>query len=253
MIHFRKIWDKQKQDFLMEHKEDPIKECYRLFLQTFPEAHDVTETAFRNERSRIGAISEKYKTQNKNHSSRTPKPLFSEHTKKGYVKIKIEQPNKWMFKHHYVWWQKTGHKPDSKKEIVIFLDGNNRNFNFENLFIMPKKCIAIFNNKNISSGTIPGNPQATKINAMNAILIHKIFNAGRKTGLVSESTGRFKTDTNEYQKNRMRNLTPKQKEIEKERRQKYWQKIKSDPQRHEELKAKRREMYKKWKQKKQMI
>ena len=88
---------------------------------------------------------------------------------------------------------------------------------------------------------------------MNAILIHKIFNAGRKAGLVSKSSGRFKSDINEYQKNRMRNLTPEQLKIEKERRQKYWQKIKSDPQKHEEIKEKRREQYKKWKQKKQMI
>ena len=249
MIHFRKIWDKQKHDFLMDHKEDPIKECYRLFLQTFPEAHDVTETAFRNERSRIGAIAEKYK----NHSSRKPKPLFSEHVKKGYVKIKIEQPNKWMFKHHYVWWQNTGHKPDSKKETVIFLDGNNRNFDFQNLFLMPRDCIAIFNNNKLKLGVVPDNPEATKINAMNAILIHKIFNAGRKAGLVSEASGRFKSDMNKYQKNKMRNMTPEQLKIEKEKRQKYWQKIKSNPQKHEEIKAKRREMYKKWKQKKQTI
>lgn len=253
MKHFRKIWDKPKHDFLMIHRELKIKECYELFLKTFPEAHDVTETAFRNERSRIGAISEKFKNQNTSHHSRAPKPLLSEHVKKGYVKIKIEQPNKWMFKHHYVWWQNTGHKPEPKKETVIFLDGNNRNFDFHNLFLMPRDCIAIFNNNKLKLGIVPDNPEATRINLENAILIHKIFNAGRKAGLVSKSSGRFKTDMNEYQKNRMRNFSPEQLKIEKEKRQKYWQKIKNDPQKHEEIKAKRRETYKKWKQKKKMI
>ena len=253
MKHFRKIWDKPKHDFLMSHREFKIKECYQLFLQTFPDAQDVTETAFRNERSRIGAISDFYKNSTKNHGSRKPKPLLSEQVKKGYIRIKVEQPNKWMFKHHYVWLQNTGHKPEPKKETVIFLDGNNRNFDFHNLFLMPRDCIAIFNNNKLKLGIVPGNPEATRINAENAIMIHKIFNAGRKAGLVSKSSGRFKTDMNEYHKNRMRNLTPEQLKIEKEKRQKYWQKIKSDPQKHEEIKAKRREMYKKWKQKKQTI
>lgn len=162
MTHFRKIWDKPKHDFLMQHREMKIADCYQLFLKTFPETQDVTLTAFKNERSRIGAISEKYKNRLKNHNSRAPKPLFSEHTKKNYVKIKVAQPNVWMFKHHYVWWQNTGHKPEQKKETVIFLDGNIRNFDFNNLFLMPRCCIAIFNNPQLKLGLVPGNPELTR-------------------------------------------------------------------------------------------
>ena len=88
MTHFRKIWDKPKHDFLMQHREMKIADCYQLFLKTFPETQDVTLTAFKSERSRIGAISEKYKNRLKNHNSRAPKPLFSEQIKKKLCKNK---------------------------------------------------------------------------------------------------------------------------------------------------------------------
>ena len=243
MKHFRKIWDKPKHDFLMSHREFKIKECYQLFLQTFPDAQDVTETAFRNERSRIGAISDFYKNSTKNHGSRKPKPLFSEQVKKGYIRIKVEQPNKWMFKHHYVWWQNTGHKPEPKKETVIFLDGNNRNFDFHNLFLMPRDCIAIFNNNKLKLGIVPGNPEATRINATNAILIHKTFNLGRKIGLVSQASGRFKEDINACAKARYQNQT----EEIKEQRKKWYEKLKNDPVKYEKYKQKRKIYYQNWK------
>lgn len=243
MKHFRKIWDKPKHDFLMSHRELKIKECYQLFLQTFPDAQDVTETAFRNERSRIGAISDFYKNSTKNHGPRKPKPLLSEQVKKGYIRVKVEQPNKWMFKHHYVWWQNTGHKPEPKKETVIFLDGNNRNFDFHNLFLMPRDCIAIFNNNKLKLGIVPGNPEATRINATNAILIHKTFNLGRKIGLVSQASGRFKEDINAYTKARYKNQT----EEIKEQRKKWYEKLKNDPVKYEKYKQKRKIYYQNWK------
>lgn len=243
MKHFRKIWDKPKHDFLMSHREFKIKECYQLFLQTFPDAQDVTETAFRNERSRIGAISDFYKNSTKNHGPRKPKPLLSEQVKKGYIRVKVEQPNKWMFKHHYVWWQNTGHKPEPKKETVIFLDGNNRNFDFHNLFLMPRDCIAIFNNNKLKLGIVPGNPEATRINATNAILIHKTFNLGRKIGLVSQASGRFKEDINACAKARYQNQT----EEIKEQRKKWYEKLKNDPVKYEKYKQKRKIYYQNWK------
>ena len=243
MKHFRKIWDKPKHDFLMSHRELKIKECYQLFLQTFPDAQDVTETAFRNERSRIGAISDFYKNSTKYHGPRKPKPLLSEQVKKGYIRVKVEQPNKWMFKHHYVWWQNTGHKPEPKKETVIFLDGNNRNFDFHNLFLMPRDCIAIFNNNKLKLGIVPGNPEATRINATNAILIHKTFNLGRKIGLVSQASGRFKEDINACAKARYKNQT----EEIKEQRKKWYEKLKNDPVKYEKYKQKRKIYYQNWK------
>lgn len=253
MRHFRKIWDTEKHAFLMEHREMPINECYQLFLQTFPDAKDVTPQAFRNQRSRIGAISEVYKTVKKNHLARTPKPLFSEHEKKGYIVIKIEQPNKWMFKHHYVYWQTTGHKPEPKKETVIFLDGNNRNFAPENLFLLPRNCIAIMNNPGTKLGVIPGNPELTKINATNAILMHKIMGQAQKLGLVSEASGRLKSDINEYYRKHRQNMTPEQKELAKQKRKAKYQELKNNPEKYKEYRKKKNEYAKQWAKRKKHV
>lgn len=235
MKHFRKIWDKQKHDFLMEHKEMKIDDCYQLFLKTFPEASDVTPTAFRNERSRIGAISIKYKNGSKNHASRAPKPLYSEHEKKGYIRIKVGQPNEWMFKQHYVWWQNTGHKPEPKKEMVIFLDGNNRNFDFNNLFLITREAVGIFNNPNLHLGMIKGQPELTKINAMNAMLIVLTRKLGRKVGLVSESNGAFKDDNARKAREKKQQMTKDEREEYNKKRREYYQNLKqTNPEKYQD-------------------
>lgn len=55
----------------------------------------------------------------------------------GYIWIKVAEPNIWKSKHTYIWEQY--HKkevPDGM--MVIFLDGNNRNFNIDNLMLISK-------------------------------------------------------------------------------------------------------------------
>lgn len=250
MKHFRKIWDKQKHDFLMEHKEMKINDCYQLFIKTFPEASDVTPTAFRNERSRIGAISEKYKNGSINHASKAPKPLYSEHKKKGYIRIKVGQPNEWMFKQHYVWWQNTGHKPEPKKEMVIFLDGNNRNFDFNNLFLLSREAAGIFNNPFLHLGMIPGQPELTKINAMNAMLIVLTRKLGRKVGLVSESTGAFKDDSARKAREKIQQMTKEEREEYNRKRREYHQNLKqTNPEKYQEHMKKHYEYLKTYRKK----
>lgn len=234
MKHFRKIWDKKKHDFLMEHKEMKIDDCYQLFLKTFPEASDVTPTAFRNERSRIGAISIKYKNGSKKHASGAPKPLYSEHEKKGYIRIKVGQPNEWMFKQHYVWWQNTGHKPEPKKEMVIFLDGNNRNFDFNNLFLITREAAGIFNNPYLHLGTIKDKPELTKINAMNAMLIVLTRKLGKKVGLVS-ANGAFKDDNARKAREKKQQMTKEEREEYNRKRREYYQNLKqTNPEKYQE-------------------
>jgi len=60
------------------------------------------------------------------------KPVGSLQVKKGYVRIKIAEPNKWMQYQRYVWEQ---HHPGESAEgmVVIFMDGNSRNFDPSNL------------------------------------------------------------------------------------------------------------------------
>lgn len=250
MKHFRKIWDVEKDNFLMEHKEMKIDACYQLFLKTFPEASDVTPTAFRNERSRIGAISIKYKNGSKNHASRETKPLYSEHEKKGYIRIKVGQPNEWMFKQHYVWWQNTGHKPEPKKEMVIFLDGNNRNFDFNNLFLITREAAGIFNNPYLHLGTIKNQPELTKINAMNAMLIVLMRKLGRKVGLVNESTGAFKDDTAQKAKEKRQHMTKEEREKHNRKKREYYQNLKqTNPEKYQDHMKKHYEYLKTYRKK----
>jgi len=56
-----------------------------------------------------------------------------ERVKKGMVQIKVKEPNVWKQKQVYLWEQ--AHKKKVKKgEVVIFLDGNTRNFKIKNLY-----------------------------------------------------------------------------------------------------------------------
>lgn len=53
-------------------------------------------------------------------------------TKKGYIRIKVAEPNTWMQYQRYIWEQ--NHPGESAEgKTVIFMDGNNRNFDPSNL------------------------------------------------------------------------------------------------------------------------
>lgn len=57
-------------------------------------------------------------------------------TKDGYVEIKIEMPNKWMLKQRYVY-SKHFNLTLKTTDNIIFIDGDKRNFNVDNL-----RCIS---------------------------------------------------------------------------------------------------------------
>lgn len=60
------------------------------------------------------------------------KPIGSLQVKKGYVQVKVAEPNKWMQYQRYVWEQ--NHPGESAEGmVVIFMDGNSRNFDPSNL------------------------------------------------------------------------------------------------------------------------
>lgn len=56
--------------------------------------------------------------------------------KDGYVMVKIEQPNRWRLKHLTIWEKHYGPLP--KGHMVIFLDGNIRNFDLDNLALITR-------------------------------------------------------------------------------------------------------------------
>ena len=246
MKHFRKIWDKEKHDFILKNKELPRKELYELFLKQFPEASDVTFTAFCNERSRIKAASRV----NVYHRSRKAKPLFSEHVKKDYVLIKIAQPSVWIFKHWYIWNQT--HPENTvipKKEVVVFLDLDNRNFNPDNLLKVSRSLIVRINNGKFGK-LEKGNAEHNRLVIKLAEMEKLIFDRGEQFGLIS-NYGRcriFREKANKNARNFMRNLSEEKKAEYKEKRIKKYQELKKNTEAYEEHKRKQREYKRKRKE-----
>lgn len=72
------------------------------------------------------------------------KPVGTERVNgEDYVDIKIADPNKWRSKHLVVWEQENGTVP--KSHVVIFGDGNRRNFGLDNLILISRKQLAVMN------------------------------------------------------------------------------------------------------------
>lgn len=68
-------------------------------------------------------------------------------SKGGYIKVKIAEPRTWIFKHILVWQQHHGPLPPGK--VVIFADGNKRNFSPENLVAIERRELLFLNRKSL--------------------------------------------------------------------------------------------------------
>ncbi|MCI9434050.1 MAG: HNH endonuclease [Bacilli bacterium] len=103
------------------------------------------------------------------------KPLGSERIdKNGRVEIKVAEPNKWISKQNYIYQSKFG--PIPKNHKIIFADGNNRNFDCDNLILVSNKQQIVMNSK----GLIKNDPQLTKIGISIANIILKTNEVIRK-------------------------------------------------------------------------
>lgn len=67
--------------------------------------------------------------------------------KDGYTEIKVDEPNKWMLKHRYIWEQQFGAL--KKNETVEFIDGDKSNISLDNLIKVTRKQSAIMTRLNI--------------------------------------------------------------------------------------------------------
>lgn len=65
-----------------------------------------------------------------------------------YIDVKIADPNKWRGKHLLVWEAHHG-RSVPKGYCVIFGDGNNRNFDPDNLILVSRKQLAILNKRRL--------------------------------------------------------------------------------------------------------
>lgn len=94
-----------------------------------------------------------YKNSGQFQVGRKPKnymPVGSERVNAdGYVDIKISDPNKWRAKHKLVWEEVNGPIPAGK--VVMFADGNNRNFDIDNLLCVTKRKMLTLNKHKLIS------------------------------------------------------------------------------------------------------
>jgi len=90
-----------------------------------------------------------------------------------YIDVKVSEPNKWKLKHHLVWEAHWG--PIPKGHAVIFGDGDNRNFDPENLICVSRKQLAMLNLR----GLIKNHADLTRVGVMIADLSAQV-NARKK-------------------------------------------------------------------------
>ena len=88
-------------------------------------------------------------------------------SKNGFIKIKLENPSRWEYKHRYIYEQKHG-KLD-KNELLVFLDGDKKNLSLDNLVKVQKGLYTIM----IKHKLLYNDPELTKVGIRVAEMILK--------------------------------------------------------------------------------
>lgn len=113
-----------------------------------------------------GGIKTQFKKGQKPHNY---KPVGSERVNAdGYVDVKIADPNKWKAKHRLLWEKENG--PIPKGHVIIFGDGNRRNFQQDNLILVSKSQLVILNKNQL----IKDNADLTRVGVVIADIYKKI-------------------------------------------------------------------------------
>lgn len=240
-------WKKEYIDFLftltdVKSKQDRLI----MFKEKFPES-DFTKNAIATKMQEVGALKKR------NCSSYNKRPLYSEQIKKGYVRIKVAEPGVWMQKSKWVYlethpWE---YNDIQETDSFYFLDGNNRNFNPDNILLVHRCEQTIFQ---FLGGVVPGHPELTKQNILQARLKLAQLDLGEKLGLIGNYGGgrRFRDEANEKTRayHKKYYATEKGKEMYNANRKRYMDKLRSDPERYAAYKKRRSEWYKKYREKK---
>jgi len=99
-------------------------------------------------------------------------PIGSERiTKNGYIQVKIQEgkfQRNWKGKHILIWEEANGPLPEG--HVIIFGDGNNRNFNLDNLLLVSRKQLVRMNQKKL----IQNDAKLTKTGVIIADIYNKI-------------------------------------------------------------------------------
>lgn len=231
-MRFRKIWNDDTNGFILKNRDMVFqhKAFYEAFMKEFPDS-EVTYCAFKNQCSRLGVVTKKNP-----HGACKCRPLYSEQVKKGYVRIKIAQPNVWVMKSKWVYMETHPWEDFSEPSEYIFLDGNIRNFHPDNIERLPRKLQTLF----IQFGGKADTPEVTRFRITQAKLKKALLDRGEQLGLVCRTgnTRTFIEDRNARQRARMKRLLQDDKfreEFNRKRREAKQRIKESDPERYKKM------------------
>lgn len=238
-MKFRKVWNDETNNFLIAHKDlcrpnGGYDELLKIFNEAYPGAN-VGRNGLKTQCSRLGITKRKHP-----HGATKALPLYSEHYKKGYVRIKIAQPSVWVSKAKWVYMETHPWEDCSERSNYIFLDGNNRNFHPNNIERVKIKYMGIFNGMGGTAET----PELTRLRVLQAKLKYGQLEAGEKLGLVVNCGAgrRFREDVNREARERSKKLTPEQRKRRAKRAyQRIMERRRQDPAFDEKYKAYQRE------------
>lgn len=94
----------------------------------------------------------------------------------GYIYVKIKHPNIWKQKHHIIYEKEYG--PIPKDQVVLFGDGNNRNFDINNLILISRSQLLGLNSINL----IQNNAELTRT-ALTVVDIRSKINERKERGI----------------------------------------------------------------------
>lgn len=156
------------------------------------------------------------------------KPVGSLQVKKGYVQIKIAEPNKWMQYQRYVWEQ---HHPGESAErmVVIFMDGNRRNFDPTNLERVSRGELTAMAGMGHTAAMTREEREICLLRARLALARGKLV--GRDKGRAMHNKANYERKKNDPAEKARRAAYAKQ----------WFAKIKADPAKYEALLCKQRE------------
>lgn len=239
-VYKNRLWTEELCNTIRQTKGMTPKEAYDFFIAKHPDKSNITKNAVSRIRSRLKCSMYVVDT---THSSMI-RPLYSESSKHGYVRIKIAQPNVWMQKQKWVYLETHPEEYNLVKQTdaFYFLDGDKHNFHPDNIIRVERSLQLLFAQH---GGIVKGNPKQSKINYLLAKHKKALLDYAEKKGLVSIRSGR--TITEDYKKrqkeyNSRRYHTDEAfREKQKAYAKKHRLELKNNPALYEEYKIKHRE------------
>lgn len=161
--------------FKMNLHKDPVfmRECSSKGF--FPKGHipqnkGLKQVDYMSPEMIQKSIATRFKKGNKPHTY-VPVGTESNKTKGGYTKVKIAEPNKWIYKHRLIWQKVNG--PVPRGMLVQFRDRNIQNFDISNLYIISRQ-------EQINSNTIQRYPEDIKSTIRTISKLKKTIKHGLK-------------------------------------------------------------------------